>query len=69
MLDSRHHSALSSASSKIKFAIAVHHIAFVPYSVTADCSLTGNTRTLLPVLCCLWLRFDPGIFPKNTIGD
>ena len=47
---------LSSCTTKL--AIAIHHVAFVPYSVTAGCSLTDNTHRLLPVLCCLWL---PGI--------
>ena len=47
----------------------MHHTAFVPYSVTAGCSLTGNTHELLPVLCCLTVvTFDPGIFP-STLGD
>ena len=42
--------------------------AFVPYSVTAGCSLTGNTHELLPMLCCLTVSpFDPGIFPRATI--
>ena len=45
----------------------MHYTAFVPYSVTAGCSLTGNTHRLLHVLCCLWLPSDPGIFPSDTI--
>ena len=45
----------------------MHYTAFVPYNVTAGCSLTGNTRRLLHVLCCLWLPSDPGIFPSATM--
>ena len=48
----------------------MHHTAFVPYSVTAGCSLTGNTHELLPVvmICCLTVvTFDPGIFPSAAI--
>ena len=55
------------SSCKSKLAIAMHYTAFVPYSVTAGCSLTGNTHRLLHVLCCLWLPSDPGIFPSATI--
>ena len=40
----------------------MHYTAFVPYSVTAGCSLTGNTDRLLHLLCSLWLPSDPGIF-------
>ena len=42
-------------SCKIKFATAMHYTAliFVPYSVTAGCSLTGNIHAVLPVPCCL----------------
>ena len=50
-----------------KLAIAMHHTAFVPYSVTAGCSVTGNPHRLLPVLCCLWLSSDPGIFSSAFI--
>ena len=36
--------------------------AFVPYSVTVGCSLTGTTHGLLRVLCCLTVvTFKPGI--------
>ena len=35
---------------KNELAIAMYHTAFVPYSVTAGCSLTGNAHALLPVL-------------------
>ena len=34
-------------------SMKMHHTAFVPYSVTAGCSLNGNTHRLLPVLYCL----------------
>ena len=46
----------------------MHHTAFVPYSVTAGCYLTGNIHELLPVLCRLTVvTFDPGIFPSAAI--
>ena len=38
------------SSCVIKLVIAMHHTAFVPYSVTAGCSLTDSTNALLPVL-------------------
>ena len=41
---------LTQTDRSIKLAIAMHHTAFVPYSVTAGCSLTDNTDALLPVL-------------------
>ena len=34
----------------IELAIPMHHTAFVPYSITAGCSLTNNYLALLPVL-------------------
>ena len=52
----------------MKLATAMHHTAFVPYSVIAGCSLTGNTHELLPVLCYVTVvTFDPGIFPSVAI--
>lgn len=50
---------LSSWKLDLKLATAIYaslsHTAFVSYSVTAGCSLTGSThdRAVLPVLYCL----------------
>ena len=57
----------SSQLTSCKLAIAMNFTAFVPYSVTGGCSLTGNTHRLLHVLCCLWLPSDQGILPSATI--
>ena len=53
MLDSRYRS-VSAQYLTSDSTIAMYYTALVPCSVTAGCSLTGNTHRLLPVPCCLW---------------